>query len=131
MKILQPKKEHFHIENSDIFQNIDCGYSSKPPRRAVLTSTTIYGVFFFQQNKKNNVYPCKPKFYYIKLGLKGIKIIQAFLRDDYLFLLSPFNLSDILFVHLHTETYTISPPVCALGVLRDCDIPWICKVKDI
>ena len=26
------------------------------------------------RNKKNNVYPCKPKFYYIKLEFKGVKI---------------------------------------------------------
>ena len=26
------------------------------------------------RNKKNNVYPCKPKFYYIKVGFKGVKI---------------------------------------------------------
>ena len=24
---------------------------------------------FLDKNKKNNVYPCKPKFYYIKVGL--------------------------------------------------------------
>ena len=27
------------------------------------------------QYKKNNVYPCKPQFYYIKVGFKGVKII--------------------------------------------------------
>ena len=31
---------------------------------------------------KNNVYPCKPQFYYIKVGFKGIKIILACFRDD-------------------------------------------------
>ena len=35
--ISPPKKENFQIKNSDIFhissQNIDCGYSLKPPRR--------------------------------------------------------------------------------------------------
>ena len=30
---------------------------------------------FFSRNKKNNVYPCKPQFYYIKVGFKGVKII--------------------------------------------------------
>ena len=35
---------------------------------AVLTSTLN---LCFEQNKKNNVYPCKPKFYYIKVGFKG------------------------------------------------------------
>ena len=27
-------------------------------------------------------YPCKPQFYYIKMGFKGVKIIQACFRDD-------------------------------------------------
>ena len=31
---------------------------------------------FLSRNKKNNVYPCKPQFYYIKAGLKGVKIMQ-------------------------------------------------------
>ena len=30
---------------------------------------------------KNNVYPCKPQFYYIKEGLKGVSIILACFRD--------------------------------------------------
>ena len=30
---------------------------------------------FLSGNKKNNVYPCKPQFYYIKVGFKGVKII--------------------------------------------------------
>ena len=33
------------------------------------------------RNKKNNVYPCKPQFYYIKVGFKGVKIIKACFRD--------------------------------------------------
>ena len=28
------------------------------------------------RNKKNNVYPCKPKFYYIKVGFKGSKLYR-------------------------------------------------------
>ena len=34
------------------------------------------------RNKKNNAYPCKPQFYYIKVGFKGVKIIQACFRDE-------------------------------------------------
>ena len=26
---------------------------------------------FLSRNKNNNVYPCKPQFYYIKVGFKG------------------------------------------------------------
>ena len=34
------------------------------------------------RNKKINVYPCKPQFYCIKVGFKGVKTIQACFRDD-------------------------------------------------
>ena len=30
---------------------------------------------FLSKNKKNNVYPCKPQFYDIKVGFKEVKII--------------------------------------------------------
>ena len=36
----------------------------------------------FFRNKKNNIYPCKPQFYYIKVGFKGIKIIYVCFPDD-------------------------------------------------
>ena len=49
-------------------QNIDCGYSLELPHRV----PTIY---VLSRNKKNSVYPCKPQFYYIKVGFKGVKII--------------------------------------------------------
>ena len=37
---------------------------------------------FLSRNKKNNAYPCKPQFYYIKVRFKGGKIIQACFRDE-------------------------------------------------
>ena len=52
-------------------QNIDCGYSLEPPRRGGSNEYPQY--MFLSRNKKNNVYPCKPQFYYIKVGLKGVK----------------------------------------------------------
>ena len=45
------KSDIFHIST----QNIHCGYS----------------FLCFSKIRKNNVYPCKPQFYYIKLGFKG------------------------------------------------------------
>ena len=36
----------------------------------------------FSRNKKINVYPCKPHFFYIKLRFKGVKIIWACFHDD-------------------------------------------------
>ena len=73
MKILQPKMEIFQIKNPNIFhisvQNIDCGYSLEP----TLGGSNDYPHFMFlSRNKKNSVYPCKPQFYYIKLGFKGV-----------------------------------------------------------
>ena len=40
---------------------------------AVLTSTRN---LCSEQNKKNNVFPCKPQFYYIKVGFKGAKLYR-------------------------------------------------------
>ena len=77
LKILPPKYENIQIKNSDIFhisaQNIDCGYSLEPPRRG--GSNRYPQSMVLSRNKKNNVYPCKPQFYYIKVGFKGVKII--------------------------------------------------------
>ena len=67
----------FQIQNSIFFyifaQNIDCGYSLQPPRRG--GSNEYPQSMFLSRNKKNNVYPCKPQFYYIKVGFEGVKII--------------------------------------------------------
>ena len=78
LNFLQPKNVTFQIKkNSDIFhnsaQNIDCGYPLEPPRRG--GSNEHPQAMFLSRNKKNNVYPCKPRFYYIKVGFKGVKII--------------------------------------------------------
>ena len=67
----------FRDKNSDIFhisaQNIDCGHSLEPHRRG---GTNEYPQSMsLSRIKKNNVYPCKPQFYYIKVGFKGVKII--------------------------------------------------------
>ena len=70
------KNWKFSDKNSDIFhisaQNIDCGYLLEPPRRG--GSNKYPQTKFLSGNKKNNVYPCKPQFYYIKVGFKGSKL---------------------------------------------------------
>ena len=75
--ILPPNNENFQIKNSDFFhisaQNIDCGYSLEPPRRG--GSNEYPQSMFLSRDKKNNVYPCKPQFCYIKVGFKGVRII--------------------------------------------------------
>ena len=67
----------FQIKNSDIFHisapNIDCGYSLEPPRRG--GSNEYPQSLFGAEIRKNNVYPCKPLFYYVKVGFDEVKII--------------------------------------------------------
>ena len=59
----------FHISD----QSINWGYSLEPPWRGGSYDYSLYMVL--NRNKKNNVYPCKPQFYHIKMGFKGVKII--------------------------------------------------------
>ena len=76
-KFHHPKNESFQIKILIFFhisaQNIDCGYSLEPPRRG--GSNKYPQSMFLSRNKKNNVYPCKPQFYYIKMGFKGVNSI--------------------------------------------------------
>ena len=64
------KKLWYFFHNSA--QNICCGYALQPPRRGV--SNEYPHSMFLSRNKKNDVYPCKPQFYYIKVGFKGSKL---------------------------------------------------------
>ena len=77
-KFYHPKNESFQMKNSMFFpissQNIDCGYSLEPPQKG--GSNEYPQSMFLSRNKKNNVYPCKPQFYYIKVGFKGSKLYR-------------------------------------------------------
>ena len=77
LEILPLKNENFQIKNSDIFhisaQNIDCWYSLELSCQG--SSNEYPQPMLLSRNKKNNVYPCEPQFYYIKVGFKGFKII--------------------------------------------------------
>ena len=76
-KLYHQKNENFQIKILIFFhisaQNIDCGYSLEPHHRG--SSNEYPQSMFLSRNKKNNAYPCKPQFYYIKVGFKGVKII--------------------------------------------------------
>ena len=76
-KFTTKRRQHFRTKKSDIFhisaQNIDCVYSLEPPQ--LCGSNEYPQSMFLSRNKKNTVYPCKPQFYYIKVGFKGVKII--------------------------------------------------------
>ena len=85
LKISPLKTERFKIKILILFfiyisaQNIDYVYSLEPPRRG--GSNVFPQSMFLSRNKKNNVYACKPQFYYMKVGLKGVKIIYVCFRD--------------------------------------------------
>ena len=77
LNILQPQNENFLIKKKLLCfqisaQNIDFEYSLEPPRRDGYNKYSQS--MFLGRNKKNNVYPCKPQFYYIKMGFNGVKI---------------------------------------------------------
>ena len=48
---------------------MDCGNSLEPPRRG--GSNEYPQSMILSRNKKYNVYPSKPQFYYLKVGFKG------------------------------------------------------------
>ena len=48
---------------------------------------------FLSRNKKNNVYPCKPQFYYTKVGFKGSKLYR------HVFMMTYRSLSDCTASH--------------------------------
>ena len=78
LEILPPNNENFQIKIADIFQisaqNIDCGHSLEPPLQGC--SNEYPQSMFLSRNKKNNVYPCKPQFYYKSGGLRWSKLYR-------------------------------------------------------
>ena len=65
------KNDNFQLKTFDIFlifaQNIDCWYPQS---------------MFWSKNKKKNVYPSKPPFFYIKVGCKVVFITRTCYPDD-------------------------------------------------
>ena len=71
LKISPLKTESFQIKILNFFllmsaQNVDYGYSLEQPRQG--SSNKYLQSMFLSRNKKYNVYPCKPQFYYIKVA---------------------------------------------------------------
>ena len=81
---LEPLRKHGY---SNILEILPPKYKKKKNHIKILIffifllKTKIMGTreypqsMFLSRNKKNNVYPCKPQFYCIKVGFKGVKII--------------------------------------------------------
>ena len=76
------KNYNFQMKNCEfvlIFAvNIDRGYTLEPPQWTVLMSTHN---LCFRAKIKNKVYPCKPQYYYIKVGCKWVFITRTCLHD--------------------------------------------------
>ena len=64
------KNDKFQLKKMMMFQNIDFGYTSEQQ---------VPTIYVLEQNKKYNVYPCTPEFYYnYKSGVQsGYKQIDA------------------------------------------------------
>ena len=67
------------LQKTENFQIMFFSYFCSKHRLWVLVRTAsarrLYWVpqsMFLSRNKKNNVYPCKPQFYYIKVGFKWV-----------------------------------------------------------
>ena len=74
---------------------------------------------FLSRNKKNNVYPCKPQFYYIIVGFKEFRIILVCFCDV---ISEYFTLTTLLansagdkltffFFHIRDSLHEMSKPV--------------------
>ena len=74
LKILQPKKENLQIKNwyFSYFCSKHSGYLLEP--RQWGSFNEYPQSMFLSKIRKNNVYACKPQFYYIKVGFKGAQI---------------------------------------------------------
>ena len=73
LRILAPKNENFQVKILILFifllKKIDYGYSLELSCQG---GSTEYPILCLQQ--KNNLYPCKAQFYYIKVGFNGANI---------------------------------------------------------
>ena len=82
-KISPPKTENFQIKSSDIFhisaQNIDCGYSLKPPRRG--GSNEYPQSMFYAVIRKIMYTPVNPSFT-DKSGVQGGQNYIGMFRDE-------------------------------------------------
>ena len=117
--------ENFTLKNwnnsdktSDIFhisaKNIDCRYSLEPPRTG--GSNEYPQSMFLSRNKKNNVYPCKPQFYYIKVGSNLYRRVFVMLGFWLLIATSTFA----LFLRTHVFNYMCITDVLQMGIECHC-----------
>ena len=71
LKVFSPPRRKVYLYQKGDFDSMRQDSSNF---EAVLTNT--HNLYFFSRNKKNDVYPCKHKVYYIKMGFKGFKLYR-------------------------------------------------------
>ena len=108
LKILPPNNKKFQIKNLIFLyfcSKHGLWYSLESPRRG--GSNEYPQSMFLSRNKRNNVYPCKPQFYYIKVGFKGVKFNYAFVICDIIndFYVSAFKLRRSVKSYSETVSY--------------------------
>ena len=74
-KLYHQKYENFQIKNFDILSYFYSKQSMFLSRNRRVGFNEYPQSMFLSRNTKNNVYPCKLQFYYIKVGFKGVNII--------------------------------------------------------
>ena len=72
-----------YITKTRLFKYIE-NFITKNWKFSDKNSDIFHISMFLSRNKNNNVYPCEPQFYYIKMGFKGVKIIYASFHDEWL-----------------------------------------------
>ena len=77
----------FHVCKNDNFQMffLYFSYFSSKHRLWVNVSEAVLSRthnLCFGAKIRKNVYPCKPQFYYIKVGCKGVFVTRTCFRDD-------------------------------------------------
>ena len=115
------KNWKFSDKNSDIFSYLCSKHRLwillKPSRRG--GSKEYQQSMFLSSNKKNNLYPCKPQFYCIKVEIKGMKCTQVCFRDALTFL-SICKLGFLSFVLLLFPIAKLLPGI--MSSVLDCDL---------
>ena len=64
-----------YITKTCLFKHIHRKIHLQKLKKISNKNSDICQSMFLSENKKNNIYPCKPQFYYIKVGFKVVKII--------------------------------------------------------
>ena len=57
---------------------------------------------FCKEIRKNYIYPCKPQYYHIKVGFKGVNIVKICFRDG--FSLKETRIVEHVYVHSLVST---------------------------